>query len=135
MGQLKVEGNLVAGPVSATDTFPAAVFTAPFATAQNPKGFQVATGILTRRLQSPLAFLALPELGGSAAVTRGTFHYMRSDSPVDVRLTTDDGSGGNVVAVVPLQGLSLREYPDNKYLKLIEVMGTGTLEYFVCGQQ
>lgn len=135
MGQLKVEGNLVAGPVSATDSFPASVFTAPFSTAQSPKGFQVATGVVTRQLNSPSSFLTLPELGTDAAVTKGTFMYARCDGPIDMRVTSDDGNGGDVVAVVPLQGLMMVEFPDVKFLKKIEAKGSSKLEYFVCGQQ
>lgn len=135
MGQLKVEGSLIAGPVSATDVFPAGVLIHPLSTAQNPKGFQVATGVLTRNLNSAAVFLAFPELGGSASVTRATFMYLRTDSPMTLRLTTDDGLGGNVVAVVPVQGLHIAEYPDNKFLKLLEVMGSGKIEYFISGQQ
>lgn len=135
MGQLKVEGALIAGPTSATDVFPAGVLTHPLSTAQTPKGFQVGTGVLTRLLNSPAVFLAFPELGGNAAVTKANFLYMRSSAPMTLRLTTDDGSGGSVVAVEPMQGLLIHEYPDNKFLKLLEVMGSGPLEYAIFGQQ
>lgn len=135
MGQLKVEGALVAGPPQATDVFPAGVLTHPLSTAQNPKGFQVATGVLTRNLNSAAAFLAFAELGANAAVTRGTFLYMRSDAVIDVRITTDDGAGGDVVSVIPLQGLLILEFPGSKYLKLLEVQGSGKLEYFISGDQ
>lgn len=135
MGQLKVEGSLIAGPPSATDVFPAGVLVHPLSTAQSPKGFQVATGVLTRNLSSALAYLAFPELGTNAAVTRANFLYIRTDSPMLVRMTTDDGSGGNVVSVVPIHGLGLWEFQDAKYLKLLEVQGSGKIEYLLCGQQ
>ena len=135
MGQLKVEGNIIAGPPQSTNTFPAAVFTTPLFTAENPKGFQVGTGVLTRNLNSGLAYVTFPELGGAAAVTKGTFFYMRSDGVVSVRITTDDGLGGDVVAVIPLQGLLILEFPPNLFLKKIEVQGSSKLEYLVTGNQ
>jgi len=136
MGVLKLDGTLIAGPPSGTtDVFPATVQSVPLALVQGSKSFQVATGVLVRNLASPLAFLALPELGANAAVTKATFLYLKCNAPMVVRRTTDDGGGGNVVATEPLQGPFICEYPDATFLKLLEVKGTGPIEYFLCGTQ
>jgi hypothetical protein len=134
MGQLKLEGSLVAGPPFSTDTFPGGVTTHPLNTYANPKGFQVATGVLTRNLNSIVSPLVFPELGADASVTKATFLYMKSDAPMAATLTTDDGAGGDVVAVVPIQGILVVEFQDAKFLKELAVQGSGKLEYFMCGQ-
>jgi hypothetical protein len=105
--------------------------TASLSTKNESKGYGQATGVLSRTISSPSAFIDLGEPGN--AVTKATFLYLKSDAPLDVRLTTDDGSGGDVVAVVPVEGLCLLEFSSSKHLKLLEVQGSGRLEYFVSG--
>lgn len=136
MGQIKLEGALIAGPPTATDILPASITTYPLAfSGGNSKSFSVGTGVLTRTLNSPNAYVEFPELGTNAAVSRGNFFVMRCDAAMMVKITTDDGIGGDEVAVVPVQGLAVLEFPDAKYLKKLEVKGSGKLEYLISGTQ
>jgi hypothetical protein len=134
MGQIDLQGALTGGPPSGGDTFPAAVFTAPLRFRSNPKGFGVATGVLTQIVASPAVYLTLPGVGTGGVVTKADTFYLKSSGPIDLRLTTDDGAGGDVVSVVPCDGLHLSEFPTSKFLKLIEVQGSATIEYFASGQ-
>lgn len=133
MGQLKLSGTLNAGPPTVTaSTFPAATLSAPIATKEDPKGYQRATGIL-RRTENFAVFTDLAEPGN--VVTKATFLYFKSDGSIDLRLTTDDGAGGNVVSVAPVEGIFIQEFPSAKFLKLLEMLGNATIEYFLSGNQ
>lgn len=131
MTQLKLSGSLIAGPPTVTDgTFPSMTASAPITTKENPKTYQRATGIL-RRVETFVAFTDLGEPG--QVVNQATFLYFRSDSPVELRLTTDDGVGGNEVAIVPVDGLCMLEFDATQFLKLLEMNGSATIEYFLSG--
>lgn len=136
MGQLKVLGSLVAGPpASITAALPSTVATASLSTKTDPKGYGRATGILERQ-ETYSAFTDLGEPGH--VVTQAHFLYFRSDGPVQLRLTFDDGVGGDVVSVVPVDGLFLGEYDEAKFLKQLELHTAGLpvqFEYFLSGQQ
>jgi len=133
MGQINLSGSITAGPTSGNGgVFPGASMVVPLGFAQNPKGYQRATGILERSLALGV-YTDLGEPGNT--VTQATFLYLRSDAVIDLRLTTDDGVGGNVISVVPVHGLAMFEFPSTKYLKTLEALGTGKVEYFLSGQQ
>lgn len=135
MGQLKISGSLIAGPPgSVSAPLPAMVATAPLSTKTDPKGYERATGIL-QRSETWAAFTDTGEPGN--VVKRGHFLYFKSDGPVQLRLTTDDGLGGNVLAVIPVDGIYLSEIDEARYLKKLEVHTGAALvqfEYFVSGQ-
>jgi len=135
VGQVSLSGVLTAGPTGSGDAvFPAATFQAPLGLlGGSAKQYGVATGILTRNLQSPSAFVTLDGVGTAATVTQGSFLYFKTDGAIDLRITTDDGSGGQDVVVVPVQGLLVMELPTNKPLELLEAQGSGKLEYLVAG--
>lgn len=136
MGKLDVSGVLTAGPQAAGDSFPSANMTAQLKAKNNDRGFNAATGVLQRRLSvSSPTYAALSGVGASDTVTKGTFLYLKSDGPILIRLTHDDGVGGNTTVILPLEGMTVIEFQDTKYLKLLEAQGSALLEYFVCGPQ
>ena len=142
MGVLKIDGTLTAGPPSACDsTFPGMVASTPLSTVGggcNGKGYQVASGILAMMLNSPSAFVQMSEPNGTsgAAVTKANFLYLKSDAPISMRRTQDDGSGGNIIVTDPgFQGLVVMEFADINFLTKLELKGTSRIEYFVCGNQ
>lgn len=135
MGQLKLEGTLIAGPPDVNSGFPSMQITTPFATRQSPKLWGVATGVLYRSVNvSSPSFGALQGVGATDTVTKGDFLYIKSSGPVLLRLTQDDGSGGNNVRLLDIDGLTVLEFSTSKHLKLLEVQGMATIEYFVSGQ-
>lgn len=91
------------------------------------------SGIVTRTISSPSAFVTLPALGTGGDVTRAEFLLLMLDSAFTVRLTTDDGSGGDVVETGPAYKLLFRVFPSEKFLKLLEVKGSGRISYAVAG--
>jgi hypothetical protein len=133
MGQLLLSGSLLAGPSqgSSESTFPSAQVNIPLALKETPLTYDAATGCIARAVASPASFVTLT----TDAVPEGRVLYLRTDADVSLRITSDDGSGGDVVeAVVPVSGLYVREFPETKFLKLLEVRGTAAIEYFVSGQ-
>jgi len=139
MGQLSLSGSLIAGPpCSGTDQFPSSVTTLALALQYTPKGFGVATGILQRNIAvSNESWVTLSGVGATDTVTKCDTIYIRSNGPLTMELTTDDGTGTNtnVVSLIPLNGLALLEFNENKWLKLVRLSGTATIEYFACGLQ
>jgi len=90
------------------------------------------TGPSTRSINSSGAFVALE--GAGTSVLRADFLYLHSNATVDIRLTVDDGSGGDVVLdPIPHRGLLIKEFPAEKYLKLVEVKGVAQIAYLVSG--
>ncbi len=134
MGLLRLSGSLDAAPAAASELFPASSFSVPLAFLEVSKGYSVASGVLARALASG-SFVPLQGVGPADTVTRGTFLYLKSNSAIDLRITTDDGSGGDVVAVLPPAGFFALELSASKYLKLLEAKGSATIEYFVSGTQ
>lgn len=134
MGQIDLQGALFGGPPTGGSTFPAATFSVPLRMSTTPKPFGVATGVLTRNVASPAAYLTLSGIGAADTVTKGDVLYFKASGAVDLRLTTDDGAGGDVVAIVPVQGIVILEFSSSKYLKLVEVQGSASIEYFMSGQ-
>jgi hypothetical protein len=98
------------------------------------KAFNAATGILSYQVNAPSVYQTLEGVGVGRTVTRGNFLYFKCNTQLSLRLTTDDGVGGSVVSVVPVYGLVVLEIDDAKYLKLLEVLGSGLVEYLVSGQ-
>lgn len=135
MGRINVSGVVEGGPENAgSATFPAATFTSPLALlASAGKQFGVATGVLTRTLNSPSAYVTLDGVGPSATVTQGDTLYLKTDGQMQLRLTNDDGAGGTTQAVVPVHGLVVLEFPSTKALELLEAQGSGKIEYLVSG--
>jgi hypothetical protein len=135
-GQVKLSGSLIAGPPAATSVgFPASSFTSPIALKENPRPYNRATGILCRSIVTvPAVFEALGEPGN--AVAQAVVLYLKTDGPILLRETVDDGAGGTVVYVTPIDGLLIHEYPTDRPLEFLEVDTQGqtvTVEYFLVG--
>jgi hypothetical protein len=136
MGQINLSGSMIGGPPAGGDTFPGSTFSVPLLLRSNPKGFNVATGVLQRQISTAVGVYAtLSGVGATDTVTKCDTLYLKSNSGLLVRLTSDDGTGVSVVAVIPVSGVALLEFDSSKYLKLIEVSGSGLIEYFASGQQ
>lgn len=131
MGKVVVTGSIIASP-EGSGSFPTSVLNVALALAQvSGKGFTAGTGILRRAIASPSAFVTLEGVPGTVA--QAGFLYVRCDSPIDLRLTYDDGAGGDTVSVVPVHGPLLQEMPAAKFLKLLEAQGTAAIEYMLTG--
>ncbi len=135
MGQLSLEGSLSGGPQTVSDGgFPASVFQVSLGFADGlTKQFGVASGVLTRQMNSSGAFVALSGVGASDAVTNGTALYFKCNADMSLEITTDDGVGGSVVAVLPMRGVLVLEVTDLKFIKLLRCKGVGPIEYLVAG--
>ena len=134
MSQLALTGALSAGPTGGGDVFPASSFTVPLAlSAGAAASFQVASGVLTQLVDSAAVYVPLVGVGPTAAVSQGTFLYLRTNAEVTLRLTVDDGSGGTDTLEMPANGLVLVEFPAARPLELLEIRGTATVEYLVAG--
>lgn len=133
MGQVSLSGTLQGGPPSGGNIFPAAQFITPLNLSQTPKGFQSATGVLTRTLSDSGTFVALSAVGATADVPKANFLYIRAESDFRLRVTQDDGSGGSTIATLECRGLFMMEAPDNLAITLIEVAASTKLEYFASG--
>lgn len=129
------KGSLMAGPAKATScAFPAGVTNVGFGLKPDAKPAPVMTSNV-RNLQSPSGFATLHGIGSGEDVTMANFLFLRTDGPIEFRITADDGIGGNVVAVVAVDGLLAVEKPAGKHIKLLEAQGTGVVEYFASGTQ
>jgi hypothetical protein len=134
VGQLKFEGNLIAGPPSINGDGYGMQVIAPVTLKSAPSSFDAASGVLRRSLSvAAPAWGPLQGVGPTDTVTQGTFLYVRTTSLVLLRLTTNDGAGGTVVELNPVDGLYVREFGSQRPLELLEVQGTATIEYFVSG--
>lgn len=132
MGKVALSGAITATP-EGSSAFPTATLSAALGLSQGTgKGFTAGTGILRRTISSPAAFITLE--GTPATVAQANFLYARGDSPMQLRLTFDDGANPDIVSVVPLNGPLILEIPDAQFLKLFEVQGSGTIEYMLTGQ-
>lgn len=132
---LTISGQLTAGPSSATDgTFPDGSTVIPFSTSPSPKPYNSDTGKNVRTITSPSSFIELVNLGADGDVTQAHTVELRTSAPMTLRVTTRDPNGGaDVVAVLPVAGMWLHEFPTNATLKKLEVMGSGTLQYYGAG--
>lgn len=130
MGTISLEGSLQ-GYNAAGGTTAAAMFSTPLALLNGKKSFGIASGVLTRRV--PAAYEALSAIGVNRDVPKADTLYLKSDSAILVRLTRDDGAGGSVITVEPVHGLLILETPADRRITLVEVQGSGVVEYFASG--
>lgn len=131
MGQINLSGNLQGGPPGASELFPSAQFLVALKLSQSPKGFQSASGVLTRVLSDAVNFVSLGAVPSD--VPRCNFLYLFSDGEYSLRLTQDDGAGGTTVTSMARTGLTLMEFPDARALTLLEIASSRKIEYFVSG--
>lgn len=90
----------------------------------------VSTGFQRRKLTSGV-YTAL-DVGTGKSVTKGLFLYLNAKQ-AKVRLTTI-GLSGDVVAIVPVDGVAIWTFPALSELKLLEVDGQ-SVEYLVSGNE
>jgi hypothetical protein len=123
-------GNIVASPGAASDcAFPAAVTQIAFGSGGNI--LANASSLNSKSVNSAAAFVPLDGVGVGETVTTGTFLYVRTNQEMTLRLTTQGAP--DLVAEIPIWGTMIFQFPQSKYLKLLEVKGVGTLEYLVAG--
>lgn len=128
-----MSGSIIAGPQGSGDCgFPSGILNIVFSSfpAQKSAGAKTSN---SKTLNSPSAYVALDGLGSAETVTQGNFLYLRTTSPLNIRLTTKADSGPDVVAIIPLQGVMIIEFPTPNYLLLLEAKGVGLVEYFASG--
>ena len=136
MGQLSLSGTLTAGPGVSIGggQFPSSTATAQLGLRVEPSSYTAATGVLQFVLSSPASYV---QLGGVdetiGPVKRCTFLYLRAPSAILLRITRDDGLGGNLVSEEDHQGLFVKEWPADNFVKLVEARGESALEYFASG--
>jgi hypothetical protein len=94
--------------------------------------FNVSSGLVTRNIASPSAYITLAGVGADQAVTQGLMLYAVSGAPMWLRLTYS-ALPDDIVSEQPISGLKLEQFPDANYLKLVEVKGSGSLTYIVAG--
>ncbi len=131
---VEISGTLVAGPQAVCDSaFPSGSLELKFGV--GPCGCKPAAVQCynTKNVNAPSVYVALDGIGTGESVTQANTLYVRAPTPLNLRLTTDDGAGGSVVAIVPISGVWVMEFPSNKFLKLLEVLGVGPIEYYASG--
>jgi hypothetical protein len=135
VGQIQLTGTLTVGPVSSGDNvFPSATSSVNLASTPNPKPSTVDTGMVTRTIASPNAYVGLSGVGASDTVTKCDTFYFKCNSPMKLRITYFD-VGGDIMSVEPVNGTKVSEAPAGNYIKLLEVQGSGPIEYLASGQQ
>lgn len=135
MGQLSLDGSVQVGPVSSGDNvFPSATSSVNLTSYPNPKPSLVDTGFTTRNVNSPSSFLALSGVGTGDTVTKGDTLYLKCLQKMRVRVTFADTPSDLVSVFIVVGTLVLEADQASNYIKLLEVMGTGPIEYLVSGQ-
>lgn len=125
-------GNLQAGPPKATTgSFPAGMTNIAFDLKPTAKPAPVSCHDI--RNLSASSYTSLRGIGSTDTVQQANFLFIQTDSPISFRVTYDDGSGGDVVDVIAVDGLFVQEAPIDKFIKLLEAQGTGVVEYFASG--
>jgi hypothetical protein len=123
-------GNIIASPGAASDcAFPAAITQIAFGSGGNL--LATASSLNAKQITSPAAYVTLDGIGTGETVTQGIFLYARTNQPMTLRMTTQGAP--DLVAEVPIYGTTLLQFPQANYLKLLEVKGSGTIEYLVAG--
>ena len=135
--QAQLSATLTTGPGSSSDNpFPSGVTSINFGLMPAAKGYTVATGAVVA-VASPSSFASVDAIGACGQVTQALTLLLRSPTAqVQVQLTCANPAGGSpIVAVVPLNGTMLLEFPANGYLQALAIMGSATIEYWAAGNQ
>lgn len=136
MGVVVISGGISAGPPGAgSGVFPSSNFSDSLQLGGGGQGksFQAAGSSVSRTVNSPSAFVAIADVGASGDVTKGDTLYFRTDGPVTLELTQDDGAGGQTVQTVDISGLFVAELNPVKPLLGLRVKGSARCTYFVSG--
>ena len=136
MGTVSFQGEIEARPQVVSDTsFPGGRTDISLILTPTSKPAGVMTGVALRTINSPSSYVALTGVGVTDTVTQSNFVYLRTNAPMLIRLTFKDGSNPDIVSVLPMNGACVYEVDVSRYLKLIEVMGSGQVEWFASGPQ
>lgn len=133
MGIVEISGGLSAGAAAgcgcgdATLIFP---FEFPGGCAGKPYGTITQGG---RTILSPVAYVALPNIGPTGDVTRADLFALRAEGTIDLEFTFDDGAGGSTIVVIPMQGLFFATYFAPKYLIGVRVHDNSHIQYVATG--
>lgn len=133
MGQvIAVTGSIVAGPLGSQDTgFPNGVQNI----ALRVPSISAPVSFYSQKLVTAAAFAELDGIGTGKAVTKALFLYLATNGPCQLRITYQADSGPDIVSVEPLNGTLLKQLPAGNYIKLVEILGTVTVEYFAAGNE
>ena len=136
--QVSLAGNLQIGNLGVCEgAFPGALTTIPvFIGGGGCAGTKPAPAKFSgvQSYNSPGAFVALAGVGTGQPVTQGNFIYLKSDQAMQVRITQQNTPFDDV-SIINVRGIFVLEFPDDHYLKLLEVKGVGKVEYVVSGNQ
>lgn len=134
MGQVRLDGAFVVGPPSVSGgSFPSAQIITQLAMRDGSvKLFDAASGVVQQQIDVDAP--SYVTLSAASVVARGDLLYLRSDSAIVLRITRDDGVGGDVVILVPVHGLLILEFQETLFMKLLEAQGSALIEYFVAGR-
>lgn len=131
-----LSGELVAGPSSASDNqFPSGTDTCPFNLNPSPKSYAVRTGVQQVQVASPTSFVALGGIGSNSSVTKASLLYLRVQTGMDVRITRDNPAGGSFVTTEHPGGLLIYECDPAQPITLVEVQGSGGVEFAAFGDR
>jgi hypothetical protein len=132
-GAVQLTATLLAGPTTVTDNqFPSGTTNLPFGLNPPQKAYNVDTGVMVANVISPVAFVALGGVGPGGSVTQAQTLYVRTLTPVQVRLTY---LGDVTPKIRYLGGATLEEADPAHPITLVEVMGSATVEYYAAGLQ
>jgi hypothetical protein len=136
MGTVSFAGEILARPnVVSESTFPGGRTEVALSLTPTTKSANVLTGVQVRTIASPNAFVELSGVGATDTVTQSNFLYLRTNAPMDVRVTMKNGVDPDTVSTVYVNGLLIMEFDSARYLNLIEVKGAGQVEWFSSGNQ
>lgn len=135
MSVIQVDGTLtLTPPGSGLCGVPGGALSVPLALSPHPKQSCVsASG--ARQVSSPSAYVQLSGVGDTDTVTKANTVYLKTNSPMMIKLTFDNSPDADIESEFPLYGIHLSECGDTKYLKKIEVKGSGTVELVASGNQ
>lgn len=135
--QAQLSATLTTGPGSSSDNpFPSGVTSISFGLMPAAKNYSVATGAVVS-VTNTSGFTAIDAVGTGGQVTQALTLLLRSpSSQIKVQLTCADPAGGaDIVAIVPVLGTMLLEFPTNGYLKALATQGAAQIEYWAAGNQ
>src|ERR1700741_2715507 len=113
---LTLNGTLIGGPPSIGDcSFPSGTTKITFGLCPSQKRALALSGPQVRTINSPSSYIPLDGVGTGETVTQAETLYLRTTVPILVRITTFS-SGGDVVSVIPVQGVLLMEFDPSRYL-------------------
>ena len=129
MGQVNLAGILSVGTDTSKSVFPAAETTIPLIATTSDYAVSSPAGLMS--IVSLSTFVPIQGVGTNGPVTRGLFLYLKTDAEMVLRVTTQTTSAAQVL---PINGLVILEFQPDDALTLLEIKGSGRVEYLVAGQ-